>query len=301
VSFSRILCATDLSERAGLAVNRAVQLAAQTGAALEVLHVIEEADHPFGRLWQGAGNQTDFMAALKQSAFKRLTAQVCEADKPWNVTPEMTVRIGRVMDAIIEHCAATGADLVVIGAHGKQVLRDLMLGTTAENLMRHGNRPTLIVRQTAAEAYQRALVAVDFSEDARAALAFTARLLPHAQILVMHVIDITPFDDMREAGMGERDVDRYYSEEYATVARLLPEFIHGAGLDPDKITTEIVTGYPSTTVADVAKVKKTELVLMGTHGRSPLGRLLLGTVAGRLVHEVECDAMVVRSASVASN
>jgi len=294
LAIQKIICATDLSERAGLATTRATQLAAESGAALEALHVIQEVNRTFGRLWQESGEQTDFMASLKRSAFERLTAQVGEAAQARNVSAVMTVTIGRVTESIIEQAAATGADLVVIGAHGKQVLRDLMLGTTAENLLRYGNRPTLVVRQAATGAYQRVLVAVDFSDHARAALAFAARLLPHAQIMVMHVIDITSYDDMREAGMHDREVDRYYSEEHTAVAQRLPEFIRSAGLDPDKLTTEIATGYPSTTVAEIAKKKNTELVVMGTHGRSRVGKLLLGTVAGRLIHEVDCDALLVK-------
>jgi nucleotide-binding universal stress UspA family protein len=76
------------------------------------------------------------------------------------------------------------------------------------------------------------------------------------------------------------------------------EFLHelpiGGGLAWEKQTRE---GYTAQTIADVAKEIKADLVVMGTHGRTGLTHMLLGSVAEQVVHNAECSVLTLRSSA----
>jgi len=75
--------------------------------------------------------------------------------------------IGDPFATIVGEAEARNADLIVLGEPGKQRLKDLFVGTTTERVIRHSERPVLVVKEASAEAYRRVLVAFDLSEGAR--------------------------------------------------------------------------------------------------------------------------------------
>src|SRR4051795_3007390 len=89
-----------------------------------------------------------------------------------NVQCYPSVVKGHPFDGILRTAAAVDADLVVMGAHRKQFLRDIFTGTTIERVIRGGKYPVLMVNNEAQRQYERVLVPVDMSVTSADAIRF---------------------------------------------------------------------------------------------------------------------------------
>ena len=76
------------------------------------------------------------------------------------------VAVGEPVAGILDEAHERNADLIVLGEPGKKGLKEHFVGTIAERVARHSDRPVLIVKRRPNDAYRRVLVAVDFSEAA---------------------------------------------------------------------------------------------------------------------------------------
>lgn len=290
---NRILVASDLSAHADYALTRAAELARAHTAALTVLNVVEHvvgADAPpenLMRLLIGASG--DVVAAVKQQAEQALRAKAA-ALAP--VQAEVAVRVGPAFFEIIRHARERSDDLIVLGAHGAHFVKKWVLGTTAERVVRKGDRPVLVVKKSSRAPYRRLLVAMDFSDAAKRALRFALRAVSNVRLTLLHVYDLSQ--------MAAPAVDRMTSEEFP---RLQGEFegeqraqllaLAGElGFDPGKVTCLVRYGYPSQVINAVITEARADLVVIGTRGLSGLKHLLLGSVAEHVLRESRCDVLI---------
>lgn len=141
-----ILVGTDFSVCAARAFSYAVSLAATQGARVHLLHVLMEPIQAFdvaGALpYLDVTTQREWEDATK----KRLAGAVASAEKR-GVAATSELLWGRPSDAIIETAAKQKASLVVLGTHGRTALEKLLIGSTAERVVRLCQVPVLTVRE----------------------------------------------------------------------------------------------------------------------------------------------------------
>ena len=156
-----ILAATDLSGPALQAAERAARLAKTSGAPLRLVHVLSAGVAAQLQSLIGLGSALE--AKLFEATRQELQTLADRLAAEHEVQADAALLQGGVADEVTREADAMDADLVVLGARGKDFLRRLLLGSTAERLLRKSTRPMLVVKQRAREPYRRALVAVDFS------------------------------------------------------------------------------------------------------------------------------------------
>ena len=147
---------------------------------------------------------------------------------------------------------------------------------------------------------QHILVPIDFSAYADQALEYAIELAKtlQARLTLLHVIHLTPWTmgDMVTTFPG------IFLEEVETEAQQLMQASLGrlrdAGLQGE---TVIVHGVPFQTIIDTAKEKGVDLIIMGTHGRTGLTHVLMGSVAERVVRLAPCPVLVTRGRTEASS
>ncbi len=141
-----ILVGTDFSVCAARAFSFAVSLAATQGARVHLLHVLMEPIQAFdvaGALpYLDVTTQREWEEATK----KRLASAVASAEKR-GVSATSELLWGRPSDAIIETAVKQNASLVVLGTHGRTALEKLLIGSTAERVVRLCPAPVLTVRE----------------------------------------------------------------------------------------------------------------------------------------------------------
>ncbi|MEW6353293.1 MAG: universal stress protein [Pseudomonadota bacterium] len=287
-----LLVASDLSPRAAYALARALRLAQEQQARLHVLHVVADvvnADN-WPRLAFGAPGAVE--RELAQEAEAALRAQLA-AHPAARVHAEPHVRIGTPHFDILAQARAHSADLIVLGAHGGHYLKEWLLGTTAERVIRSGDRPVLVVKKTPRAPYRRVVAAVDFSDTSRAALQRAAQLAPHAAFTVLHAYHLWYEARLRAGGMSSDAIQELYREHEQDVRGKLEAFVRDAGLDAAKATLVAQRGYPPTVIMHEVSARRADLVAVGTQGMSAVRRMLLGSVAEHVLREARADVLTV--------
>ena len=142
---------------------------------------------------------------------------------------------------------------------------------------------------------QHVLVPIDFSTTADRALEYAIALAQQlqARLTLLHVLDLTPVT-MEEMTAG---VAATYLDDLETDAQHLlqasRERVQRAGLQGESL---LVQGTPTQTIVDTAGEQGVDLILMGTHGRTGLAHVFLGSVAEHVVRQGPCPVLVVRRA-----
>ena len=141
-----LLVPVDFSDCSLRALDYAIALAMQFNSKIILLHVVEPAVYPENYLVVSP-TLDETNQNLLQSARERL-AELCHRRIGHRIPAESLVRMGRAHSEIPDTAKALGADLIVLGTHGYTGLKHVLLGSTAERVVRHGPCPVLTVRYT---------------------------------------------------------------------------------------------------------------------------------------------------------
>ena len=141
-----ILVPTDFSEPAGLALDRALEIASSVKACVVLLYVCPL---PYVTALEGAMVPSgDIVEALRDAGRKGLEGAI-ERRKGSNVAIEPKLVLGDPRTSILDAAKEVGADMIVMGTHGRRGLAHVFLGSTAEAVVRTSPIPVLTIRATA--------------------------------------------------------------------------------------------------------------------------------------------------------
>lgn len=180
----------------------------------------------------------------------------------------------------------------MLGARGQGGVQRLLLGTTAERLLRKAQCPVLVVRQSAAQPYQRVLVPVDFLPWSAPTLALVDTMAPHALVELLHVYTV-PFEEkLRFAGVDDDTIAHYRERTRAQAHARLLALAHEQGWSPSRYRVHLYEGDAAPAVVRSAQEWGCDLVALGKHGQGVAEELLLGSVTKHVVAEASCDVLV---------
>lgn len=279
----QILAATDFSTRSQRALRQAGLLARERDADLTIVHVVDD-DQP-ARLVDLERREAERYLAEHSTALPELQVVNC---RPTAVT-------GEAFDGILRAADLVSADLIVMGAHRKLLLRDVFTGTTIERVIRTGSFPVLMVNDEAATSYRRVLAAVDMVPPAARAIraADALGLLNGDNLTAVHAFEATARGKLVYAGVETGQVDEHVADERRTVIAELEAFLAANVADIDRWTLRTGEGRPIAVIADAVQEMAADLVIVGTHGRNLIATAFLGSVAMDVVQSVETDILVV--------
>ena len=142
---------------------------------------------------------------------------------------------------------------------------------------------------------QNILCPTDFSELSIGALNYAGLLAEKfgASLHVLHVVD-QAYQYWMAMGPESIPVGPSVDEMMGTAKKQMEEFVGEHVPKSLKATTEITSGRPFLEIIRLAKEKKVDLIVIGTHGRGALRQMLLGSVADKVVHKAQCPVLSVR-------
>lgn len=267
-----ILLASDLSARSDRPTDRALLLGDQLKASVLLLHVVED---------EGEDERQ-----LKERARKALESVAGERANGVGIV----VRRGRVDREILSLAEENSAALIVTGVARFNSIRDHVLGTAVDHLVRHSPAPVLVVKRRAREPYRRLLVATDFSACSRQALETAAALFPDAQITVWHSCHAA-YEAFLNAEQTVVDVQ-------LEADRDMKRFVESAELPAEtrgRLTLVVAVGRDLWSQAERAVHDGDfDLLVLGTHGRSGVAHATIGSRAAELLQGADCDVLMVR-------
>ncbi|OLC00879.1 MAG: hypothetical protein AUH30_01530 [Candidatus Rokubacteria bacterium 13_1_40CM_68_15] len=144
--FKKILVGTDFSEPSDAARRTAIELARRLGAELEIVHVEEPL--PAYAFSEGALPDLPRLQEEVRSWAEREVEQQAKEARAAGVPVTTAVLLGTPANAIVETARTDGADLIVVGTHGRTGFERILLGSVAERVVRNASCPVLTVRNT---------------------------------------------------------------------------------------------------------------------------------------------------------
>jgi universal stress protein E len=278
----RILCATDLSARSTAALRRAGSLARQSGARLTLLHVID-------------AGQPERVARMRANrAYVELLSQADRAFGSAAGFIDVVVRHGNLLEIVATSAREWDADLIVVAAPQSRRL-DSIVGTTVERLIRMAKRPVLVVRREMQGGYRDVAIASDLSGASLPMMRTAVRLgaLDRASTTVVHAVHPSYDGMMKSVGLDEPTIGRYQHSSREHARQRLQAMVADAGLPSDSTRVIVRSESPAAAIRAILELERPELLAIGASRWFLLKRLLIGSVADRLLRAAQCDVLVI--------
>jgi nucleotide-binding universal stress UspA family protein len=299
-----ILVPLDFSRASMQVLKYAIPLAEEFKAAIHVVHVqpadevtaISRAGHLMLNCADAIALMQDRLAEVQQKHDVRFWPDNCH------------VVFGRPFEEICKLAREIEADLIVLPTRGHSGLKHVVLGSTAERVVRYAPCPVLVPRgktyrslisnSDAAKAgfkLRKILVPVDFSQCSLAGVNYAALLAERfgATLRLLHAI--YPYQEVIGVDRISGDMLSLMEGAQATAREQMEklkqmDFLRGLACE-----TEIRTGYPIDQICAETSRPDVDLVVTSTHGRTGITHALIGSVAEHVVRYAECPVIAVPS------
>ncbi len=268
-----IVAGTDFSKSGNRAVARASGLAEQLGMRQVTVHVVPDA------YASRAERDAATAEALETLEFRNGTARVGRAH---------VVRVGSPHEELVRTAELEGAHVIVVGVHtSKHAFEGFLVGSTAERVLRSGHCAVLLARLSASRRYKKVLVPVDLGESSLRLLDLARSLFPGALFQVVHC---------QPASVAHR---AHLKSKQATTAAVEPlrerllQLCKAAGIPDERCHVQVATARdPRRRIIELAKFHEVDVIAMGTHARSGIHRMLLGSTADYVARAARSDVLV---------
>jgi nucleotide-binding universal stress UspA family protein len=283
-----ILVATDFSDHAAVALETAARIAEQQGARLLLVHAVL-AMVPTAPEFIPV--PASLYEELRMQARTQLDEKVSSLRKSGHLVESLVVAEPAAA-GVLAVAAERKADLIVAGTRGRTGWQKLLLGSTAARLIREAPCPVVTVpRTTPSQRVRTVLIATDFSDDAAVAAQAAVRLVdgtePNGRIVLLHAYR---YPSALSGLEGPQLVDAI-SATHESAEKRLAELARGLATPGIAVATCAEPGEPTESILAKAGEIGAALIAMGTHGRSGLKRLFLGSNTERVVSAAPCAVL----------
>lgn len=281
---SSVVVPTDFSDGSQQALARALRLPLGPKSKVTLLHVVPD-DIP-GTL------RKDAILEAERSLEKSL-ARVHQLALARGLSPRQFVADvveGDSAQQIIKRAHTVEADVICMGRHGRRSFVEARLGSTSRKVVKLGDVPVLLVRSPATSSYQSVLMAIDLTL-ASAKLIKTAKpwLEDSNEVELLHASSVA-YEDYVVVS-GER-AEEFREDALKRATKDLKALLAKTGV---KATPRVIGGDARMLIIEEAKARKAELIVVGTHGRSGVRKLILGSVAEWTMTHAPCDVLVMKT------
>lgn len=277
--FPKILVCTDGSPDSEGAITAALNLAKTTGSTvflLEVLFYLAGYELQAPDTLAPPMVNLELMQAQETAAKERLEARKAEAAVEGVLLTPRVRTASSAYEGILEEAGELQPDLIIMGRHGYTGLTRLLMGSVTARVIGHSPCNVLVAPREAPLSFKRLLVASDGSKFSEAAW---IEALSLARTMGSELIGVS-------VAASDRDIPAA-----TKVVRGLEE---SAGQQGITLETMIPMGRPEEGIVKAADFKAASLIIVGSHGRTGLKRLLMGSVAERVIGDAKCPVLVVK-------
>jgi nucleotide-binding universal stress UspA family protein len=301
--YRSILVPLDGSAFAEHALPLALSIARRAKAPLQIAHV-DLVPAPMYVLSR-PNMESTYDAQARERAAAYLDDVVWRLSARTSVPVETVLLEGSVAEALQEHVAIKGVDLVVMTTHGRGALGRAWLGSVADKLVRHLPIPVLLVRPreephdlTAEPVLRRVLIPLDGSALAEQALepALTLGGLMPAEYTLLHVVEpmLIMGDEMGAFATGAAAA-AMHAQLPEEGRKYLSGVVQQLGSRGETVQSKVVIDRPAAeAILQEAKTGGCDLIALATHGHGGLARLLLGSVADKVLQGAPVPVLVYR-------
>lgn len=291
---SKILVPVDFSDASKSALDHAVLYARALELDIELLHVAPDYFAPqHGLAGPNYVGVAELHAQLMDSALKNIAHMGSQLEKQSGIHVATHVSSGHAIEAIAAYAKESHAELIVAATHGRTGFDHFLMGSVCERILRVAPCPVLVARQPdgVSPKVRRVMVPVDCSGTSLRALERASTIANHfgAELEILHVWEQPYF--IKGARPAPELVDRFRQDAHDK----LEQFLAAADVPTHaRQAPTMLVGAPAVTILGRVSEQPPDLIVMGTHGRSGLKHLVLGSVAETVTRYAPCSVLVVR-------
>jgi nucleotide-binding universal stress UspA family protein len=266
----KLLICTDGSEESQASLAEALRLARDCGSRVYLLQVVQiipefEAAAP------------DIMALVSEEVRRQLEAAKAKAAQAGVSLETRMSRSVSVFSAILQEAEEIKPDMIVMGRYGRTGLARMLMGSVTARVIGHSPFNVLVVPKGATVAFDRLLIASDGSLCSQAAAA-TALAIARERESKLFGVSVAPEED-----------------EIARAQGIIQQLLTMANQAGIPFQGSVPQGQPADDGIIQAAIKnEVDLIVMSSHGRTGLKRLLMGSVTERVIGQTPCPVLVVK-------
>jgi nucleotide-binding universal stress UspA family protein len=281
--YRKILVAVDGSESGRNALHQAFKLANEEKCWITVTSVVPPYEGEIETL-----GVKDIRAALRKPCDDAL-AEVEKIAKTERMLVKTVCEEGEIHERIVDLADAENCDVIVMGRRGRRRLEQALVGSVTARVIGHTQRDVFVVPSGATIGWKKILFATDgsrFSAQAADKAISFARAYGGG-LVVLSVVDV-PTELYAEAPKAVEDLIKK-AKEYTAAVKKQAE---AAGVSAD---TYVGEAEADAAILKLAGEQAVDLIVMGSHGRTGLRRLLMGSVTEMVIGHAPCPVLVVKS------
>jgi nucleotide-binding universal stress UspA family protein len=301
VSIDRILCPVDLSPCSRTALHYAMGLARWYQARVSVLHVFRQVpmvDTAATAVGAGLYAPPLTLSDVDREGLKRRVAEFVTAAGGDGADLQLCEGLN-IEEEILREASDQKADLLVLGSHGLTGVKRLVLGSTAESVLRHAPTPVLIVPAHAPDVpvagvpFKRIVCAVNFQADSYRALRYAFDLAQEsdAQLTLLHAVEMPAVHVGADDLVVDLESVRHtaVADARARLDALVPE----AARAYCTVHAEVDEGPAHEAILRLATDVDADLIIMGVRSRDALNVVVFGSHAQAVVRAAHCPVLTV--------
>jgi nucleotide-binding universal stress UspA family protein len=293
-----VLVPIDFSAPSLEAIEAALPLIKHFGADLHLVHVFEP-DYP-------ASSMVAIPLVVPELEVGERVRRLRDVAEDYSV-PLRRENIhaikGRPFEEICRLAQEIDIDLIVIATRGNTGLKHLLLGSTAERVVRYSPCPVLVVRGSDSRkkpvpklpTFQKILVPVDFSDCSMKGLEYAKKLAREfrAKLILLHSIALQYYVASDE--YARYDLPLLLDQIDEAAKQQMRDLVQQTNWNGVEVETSIEIGHAGQQICASASDRKADLIAISTHGRTGFEHVLLGSTAEYVVRHASCPVLVVPS------
>lgn len=282
VLLRRFVLGVDFSDRSSRAEGQALRLAAQAGAELAAVHIID-------------GELPERLAEAAVDEARDRSAGLVERGRAAGVQCRLTTARGEPHLELHNIARGLDAELIILGAHRISPERNAFVGTTAERILRAAGRPVLVIRSGLSHEYRAALAAIDFfAPDLKPlAAALDLGLVSADKVTAVFGVETEQMRRLKLQAASLEAVSRAFAADEAALHAEAEGMLAAAGLNGIRIMVRPLLFNAADFVIATAAEKCADLLVLGSRRKAAEHRQPLGSVSETVLRRSHIDVLVV--------
>jgi nucleotide-binding universal stress UspA family protein len=278
-SLERILFATDFGQASHNAMDMAVYLGRIYNSEIILVHVIPEIE-----------NSPVSHDSVREAIEGHVEKTAEEFHRQGIEKVQSVVTAGSAFDQIITLADDENANVILMGSGEKAGEERFPLGITAEKTIRKAKKPVWVVKRETPPPVKNILCPVDFSEPSSRGLANAIQL---SQTLGSHLTVLTVLEPLKQF---YENLGLWFTEEsWVPDESRFDRFLQRFDFQNVNWTRAVRKGHAHEEILALSREMGADLMVMGSVGRTGLNRILMGSVAGKVIRELPCSVVTFKA------
>lgn len=281
----RILLATDFSKSSESVLENAIYLAKVFKSEITLIYVLPDsiADEKAKQL-------------LKELSLNQLNLIKEKLEKESIKVSEPILEYGLFSDKIVQAASKIEANMIVIGAGEKEKGDVFALGSNAEKIIKRSSKPVFVVKSGKKIHIKNIFCPVDFSSQSKRALqnAITLARRFGGELVIFTVYEVSQLYPLRNKINLDKQIEFVRKEHQ----KAFDKFLAGFNLTDLTVIKEIEQGVPDEEILKAIQKHDSDILIIGTTGKSGIGKLLMGSVTEKVIKKVPSSFITLKDENI---